>query len=131
MYIDGYLANSTDIEMKRTVTLAGGEALSAHPSHLSLTHCAEAGYCLYRYTASRATHILTSQQLSGSKTHKILTGRCRDIVHVVRPEWVTDSIAAGKRLPERAYAVLPTGSTRKITDEFGVGSSRDVPIELE
>jgi hypothetical protein len=28
VYIDGYLANSTDIEMKRIVTLAGGQALS-------------------------------------------------------------------------------------------------------
>lgn len=28
VYIDGYLANSTDIEMKRIVKLAGGEVLS-------------------------------------------------------------------------------------------------------
>lgn len=28
VYIDGYLANSTDIEMKRIVKLAGGQVLS-------------------------------------------------------------------------------------------------------
>ena len=27
VYIDGYLANSTDIEMKRTVKLAGGDVM--------------------------------------------------------------------------------------------------------
>ena len=27
VYIDGYISNTTDIEMKRFVTLAGGEAL--------------------------------------------------------------------------------------------------------
>lgn len=28
VYIDGYLANSTDIEMKRIIKLAGGQAMS-------------------------------------------------------------------------------------------------------
>lgn len=110
VYIDGYLANSTDIEMKRIVKLAGGDVM---------------------YTASGATHILTSQQLSGSKTQKILAGSNRSIVHVVRPEWVTDSIAAGKRLPERTYSMLPKGTTKNLVEMLGAGSSRDVPIVLE
>lgn len=31
VYIDGYISNTTDIEMKRIVTLAGGEMLSVEP----------------------------------------------------------------------------------------------------
>ncbi|OBZ70287.1 hypothetical protein A0H81_09888 [Grifola frondosa] len=71
--------------MKRIVTLAGGQVM---------------------HTASGATHILTSQQLSASKTHKLLTSKSKRITHVVRPEWIIDSIAAGKRLPERGYSVI-------------------------
>ncbi|KAI0832300.1 hypothetical protein BC628DRAFT_1414614 [Trametes gibbosa] len=103
IYINGYLENTTDIEMKRIVTLAGGQVLR---------------------TASGATHILTSQQLSGAKTQKLLTSKSKNIVHVVRPEWVTDSIDAGKRLSERDYAVIKTTNIHKITDMFGAGSSR-------
>lgn len=127
VYIDGYLANSTDIEMKRIVTLAGGEAMSVKRRLASPIRADGHN----RYTASGATHILTSQQLSGSKNHKILVGKSKNIVHVVRPEWVTDSIAAGKRLPERTYSALPTGRAQTITDAFGTGSSRNSPIELD
>ncbi|KAL0067572.1 hypothetical protein AAF712_005287 [Marasmius tenuissimus] len=73
VYINGFLAGTTDIEMKRIVLEAGGVVLS---------------------TASGATHILTSQPLSGSKTHKILTKKARIQVHVVKPEWVFDSFLA-------------------------------------
>jgi hypothetical protein len=59
-----------------------------------------------RPTASRATHILTSQQLSGSKTQRLLTTKSKTKPHVVRPEWVFDSIEAGRRLPERGYSVI-------------------------
>ncbi|TBU32895.1 hypothetical protein BD311DRAFT_785510 [Dichomitus squalens] len=102
VYINGYLDNTTDIEMKRIVTLAGGQVM---------------------HTASGATHILTSQQLSGAKTHKLLTTKSKGIVHVVRPEWVTDSIDAGKRLSEKDYAVIKVTNSLKITDMFGAGSS--------
>jgi hypothetical protein len=57
--------------------------------------------------ASQCTHIITSRGLSGSKTHKILTRKsCK--VHVVKPEWVFDSVAYGKRRPERPYAISHT-----------------------
>ncbi|KAI0663305.1 hypothetical protein C8Q70DRAFT_957422 [Cubamyces menziesii] len=102
IYINGYLENTTDIEMKRIVTLAGGQVM---------------------HTASGATHILTSQQLNGSKTQKLLTSKSKTIVHVVRPEWVTDSIEAGKRLTEREYSVIKTVNVLKITDMFGAGAS--------
>ncbi|KAF9055531.1 hypothetical protein BDZ89DRAFT_1088102 [Hymenopellis radicata] len=83
IYINGFLADTTDIEMKRIITQAGGQVLM---------------------TPSGATHILTSQGLSGSKTHKLLTSK--KPVHVVKPEWVTDSIDAGKRLSERPYNII-------------------------
>ncbi|OSC96809.1 hypothetical protein PYCCODRAFT_1440773 [Trametes coccinea BRFM310] len=102
IYINGYLENTTDIEMKRIVTLAGGQML---------------------HTASGATHILTSQQLNGAKTQKLLTSKSKNIVHVVRPEWVMDSISAGKRLSEREYSVIKTTNVLKITDMFGAGPS--------
>ncbi|KAJ3716296.1 hypothetical protein DFJ43DRAFT_1100914 [Lentinula guzmanii] len=85
VYIDGLLTGITDIEMKRIITRAGGQIL---------------------YSASGASHILTSQPLSGSKTHRLLTKKTRIPVHVVKPEWVFDSIKAGKRRPERDYTII-------------------------
>ncbi|GAV98966.1 dna repair protein rev1 [Lentinula edodes] len=90
VYIDGFLTGTTDIEMKRVVSRAGGQIL---------------------YSASGATHILSSQSLSGSKTHRLLSKKTRISVHVVRPEWVFDSIKAGKRRPERDYTILKNSST--------------------
>ncbi|KAL4076106.1 hypothetical protein J3A83DRAFT_4088376, partial [Scleroderma citrinum] len=95
VYIGGYLSGTTDIEMKRVISLAGGTTLS---------------------TPSGATHILTSQQLSGSKTHKVLTTKLGNRVHVVKPEWVTDSISAGKRQQESRYTVIRLSSTRNLVD---------------
>ncbi|KAK7695973.1 hypothetical protein QCA50_000613 [Cerrena zonata] len=110
IYINGYLANTTDIEMKRIITLAGGQVLQ---------------------TASGATHILTSQQLNGSKTHKLLTGKSKIKPHVVRPEWVMDSVEANKRLPERRYSVIKDSSVSSLVDMLSVpGSSSRNPIEV-
>ncbi|KZT74273.1 BRCT domain-containing protein [Daedalea quercina L-15889] len=103
VYINGYLDDTTDIEMKRIVTLAGGRVLQ---------------------TASGATHVLTSQQLSGSKTQRLLATRSKIKVHVVKPEWVTDSIKAGKRLQERDYAVVMDHSSRSLASMFGSHSSQ-------
>ncbi|KAI6035126.1 hypothetical protein F5J12DRAFT_917819 [Pisolithus orientalis] len=102
VYISGYLSGTTDIEMKHIVALAGGTTL---------------------LTPNGATHILTSQQLSGSKTHKLLTSKRRNLVHVVKPEWVTDSVKAGKRLHESRYAVVLTSSTRNLVDMMKASKS--------
>jgi hypothetical protein len=61
---------------------------------------------LVRNTASGATHILTSQQLSGSKTEKFLTARSKVKSHVVRPEWLFDSVKAGTKKNEWNYSVI-------------------------
>lgn len=95
VYINGFLNETTDIEMKRIVIAAGGQALP---------------------TPSDATHILTSMQLSASKTHKILNAKSRHSVHVVKPEWIFDSIKAGKRLSEREYAIIKNTGSKNLVD---------------
>ncbi|KAI0701800.1 hypothetical protein BC835DRAFT_1264612 [Cytidiella melzeri] len=106
VYLDGYLEDTTDIEMKRIVALAGGQVLN---------------------TSSNATHILTSQQLSGSKTHKVLHAKSRVKAYVVRPEWIMDSIDAGIRLPERKYSAVTDESHDSIAKMLTAGPSRNVP----
>ncbi|KAF9534182.1 BRCT domain-containing protein [Crepidotus variabilis] len=89
-YINGYLESTTDIEMKRVVTEGGGQIIG--------------------YPSSQCTHIITSRCLSGSKTHKMLTMKPSK-VKVVKPDWVFDSLAKGKRQPERSYSLLRSRST--------------------
>ncbi|PPR07200.1 hypothetical protein CVT26_012633 [Gymnopilus dilepis] len=84
IYVNGYLESTTDIEIKRLITQAGGTVM---------------------YSASQSTHIVTSRPLSGSKTEKLLTKRKGPHLYVIKPEWVLDSIATGRRLPERGYSV--------------------------
>ncbi|PBK72750.1 hypothetical protein ARMSODRAFT_1082141 [Armillaria solidipes] len=93
IYIDGYLSGTTDIEMKRIVTEAGGSIVM---------------------TASSATHILSSQCLNGSKTHKLLKAKSRTQVQVVKPEWVLDSIKSGRRVPERTYNLVKNNSMKTL-----------------
>jgi hypothetical protein len=52
--------------------------------------------------------------LSAAKTHKLLTKRQRHPVHVVKPAWVTDSIKAKKRLPEREYSIIKDTTTKDL-----------------
>ncbi|KAJ7094625.1 hypothetical protein B0H15DRAFT_969639 [Mycena belliarum] len=112
-YINGFLANTTDLEMKRIIVAAGGKVLYVFIVLGSLSPATE----LDRPTASRATHILTSQHLSGSKTHRILDAKSKSHVpHVVKPEWVMDSIAAGRKRPEREYAVIKNTGTKNLYD---------------
>jgi hypothetical protein len=114
VYINGYLRDTTDIEMKRTVTLAGGVILQVQLPLRFISLNLTTFVC--RQTSSGATHILTSQGLSGSKTHKQLTAKARNIVHVVTPEWITESIAAGKRLPERHFAIIKDNTTKSLAE---------------
>jgi len=93
IYINGYLESTTDIEMKRIITQAGGQIVG---------------------TASQCTHILTSRSLSASKSQQLLNQHSRHKKHVVRPEWVMDSIAAGKRRPERSYRLVNTSASSSL-----------------
>ncbi|KAJ7228516.1 hypothetical protein GGX14DRAFT_530286 [Mycena pura] len=95
-YINGFLADTTDLEMKRVIVSAGGTVLPV---------------------ASNATHIITSQPLSASKTQHFLTAKSRSRVpYVVRPEWVTDSIEAGKRRSERQYLIIKNAGAKNVFD---------------
>ena len=79
----------------------------------------ESSFFLHRFSPSGATHILTSQQLSGSKTHKHLTSKARNPPHVVRPEWVFESLKAGRRLREWEFAVVKSESAMDLAKMFG------------
>lgn len=59
-------------------------------------------------TASSATHIITSTGLSGSKSQKMLNRGVKkaNALHVVKPEWVYDSLNAGKLLNEYDYRLV-------------------------
>ncbi|KAG8218627.1 hypothetical protein J3R82DRAFT_4291 [Butyriboletus roseoflavus] len=116
IYIDGYLSGTTDIEMRRIIAQAGGTTLYVPNSWLSypVKRCIGPYRC-FRLAPSGATHIMTSQ-LNGSKTHRIRTTKSRNPVHVVKPEWVTDSIAAGRRLQEFHYTLIKSSSTRNLVD---------------
>ncbi|KAG9015882.1 hypothetical protein FRB90_004303 [Tulasnella sp. 427] len=93
----GFCNDNTDIELRRIITLAGGSST---------------------YAQTSATHIITSQWLSGSKTDKLLTTRSRKTIHVVSPEWLTDSIAKGKRQSEWRYSQVQNGLQRSVADGF-------------
>jgi hypothetical protein len=98
IYINGYLRGTTDIEMKRVIAEAGGQVLFVqdyYTLHDSLI--------IYRQSASNATHIVSSQPLNGTKTQNLLKTSSRTKRYVVRPEWVMDSISAGRRLKEETY----------------------------
>ncbi|KZT42893.1 hypothetical protein SISSUDRAFT_1040753 [Sistotremastrum suecicum HHB10207 ss-3] len=102
VYINGFLAGTTDMEMKRTVQLAGGRILN---------------------TPSGASHILTSQGLNLSKVHKHFHGKPRSTVHVVKPEWVSDSIQAGKKLSEWDYQILKDSTRQDVSAMLGQAST--------
>jgi hypothetical protein len=69
-----------------------------------------------RAPSAATTHIITSQQLSGSKTQKILSSKSTKRVHVVNPNWIFDSIDAGRRMPERQYLIIKDKTTNTLKD---------------
>jgi hypothetical protein len=72
------------------------------------------------------THVITSMPLSGSKTHKHLYTNGRK-VHVVTPDWITDSVRLGKRQPEWKYNIVEN----KVQASLGFGSAKEnVAIDL-
>jgi len=98
IYINGYLRGTTDIEMKRVITEAGGQVLFVQDQYALHNPLMD-----HRQSASNATHIVSSQPLSGTKTRNLLKTSGRTKRYVVKPEWVMDSISAGRRLQEESY----------------------------
>lgn len=122
-YINGFMEGTTDIEMKRIISEAGGTISYAHPwvSYLSVTDT----FCRMSQTAN-TTHIITSMKLSGSKTQKLLNKKQGSTVSVVKPSWVFDSIDAGKRQAERRYSILSSSNeaTNNLANMFSAGGSK-------
>jgi hypothetical protein len=90
--LGGYCANTTALELKRLVAENGGA--------VSYVYCPYNIYIFWylflrRHTESGATHILTSQSLAGAKIQRFLTQNLRNKQHIVRPEWIFDSITLG------------------------------------
>jgi len=58
--------------------------------------------------ANSATHVVTSTGLSGGKSQRFLDvgSKKKANLHVVRPEWLLDSINAGKPLKEYKYRIV-------------------------
>lgn len=119
VYVGGYMTGTTDIEMKRIVTLHGGRIMWAIICMYMLMRCLN----YIRNSASGATHILTSQGLSAVKTHKYLYGSARNKAHVVTPQWVIDSIASGKKKSEGDYSVVKN-TTQHTLEELGIQAGR-------
>ncbi|KAG8906443.1 hypothetical protein FRB99_006859 [Tulasnella sp. 403] len=106
----GYCETNTDIELRRTISMAGGTTT---------------------YNESSATHIITSQWLSASKTQSFLNGQRRTKLHVVSPAWLDDSIKKGKRQSEWRYSQVQTGiqkSVYQMHKRNTAGQSIDNPI---
>ena len=104
--------------MKRIVTQAGGKIMSVLPDFFGtfLTNTKS------RHTASGATHIVTSHDsLNASATHKFLNTKSKNKAYIVKPEWVIESIKAGKRRPESGYAVLKDTTTKNLLEYFKSG----------
>jgi hypothetical protein len=57
------------------------------------------------------------------ETNKYLKSKSRDRVWIVKPEWVFDSIAAGKKLKEWDYQVVKDHTTGTIESMFKKASS--------
>lgn len=121
-YIDGYLSGTTDIEMRTVIAQAGGTTLYVSSCGSVSRPKSDRSSC-FRLAPGGATHIVTSRQLSGSKTHRMLSTQSRNPVYVVKPEWVTDSITARRRLKEYHYAPIKSFGTRNIVDVLKSGGS--------
>ncbi|KAF8318101.1 hypothetical protein DL93DRAFT_2076052 [Clavulina sp. PMI_390] len=87
IYVDGLVRGTTRSEITRLVAMHGGINLRA---------------------AQSATHIISSTGLSGTKSRTVLKSGVKksNSLHVVKPEWLYDSLNAGKRLREYDYRVV-------------------------
>ncbi|KAG9302909.1 hypothetical protein G9A89_022326 [Geosiphon pyriformis] len=95
-YINGFTGKTKDIDLRRIIMKNGGEIS-------------------YLFGARRCTHIITAMGLCGSKTHKYLTSR-RNNIKIVKPEWIIESVAAGKRLHEARFRVVKDETQASLLD---------------
>ncbi|CAD6893137.1 unnamed protein product [Tilletia controversa] len=82
---------------------------------------ANGGKVNYLYSKTQCTHIISSRALSGKKNQEWIVGKKKSatISKLVRPQWVYDSIAAGRRLAESKYPVFSDQTQGSILSAFG------------
>lgn len=97
VYINGFLENTTDTEIKAAVLRAGGQILP------SLSKC---------------THILMSPLCNSKFKHQFRTSKIQNKHCIVKPEWVWDSIKAKRRQPERPYLIVTSPEARTMQAMF-------------
>ncbi|EJD53692.1 hypothetical protein AURDEDRAFT_156935 [Auricularia subglabra TFB-10046 SS5] len=85
VFVKAFIADTADVETRKKIQDGGGLVLNY---------------------AAGATHIVSAfPWISGSKAQKQAKKKPSSNVHVVTPAWVMDSFEAGRRKPERDYAV--------------------------
>ncbi|KAG2184690.1 hypothetical protein INT43_000603 [Umbelopsis isabellina] len=85
-FIEWYTGDNKDLQLKQLVAQHGGSIS-------------------YVLAQKKVTHIIVQSNLSGSKTHQYINLR-KNLTKLVTSNWITDSIANGKRLSEWKYKVL-------------------------
>ncbi|KAG9284146.1 hypothetical protein G9A89_022920 [Geosiphon pyriformis] len=76
----------------------------------------------YTFSTIKCTHVVTAMPLNGSKNHQYLTAKTSRI-KIVTPEWVSQSVEAGKRLNEARFRVVQD-ETQKSVVEFMFNKSQ-------
>ncbi|KAI9279684.1 BRCT domain-containing protein [Umbelopsis sp. AD052] len=86
IYINGWTGDNKDLQLKQLVAKHGGNVS-------------------YALAQRKVTHVIVQRNVCASKLQKYLHVRS-NLTKVVTTEWITDSIANGKRLSEWKYRVL-------------------------
>lgn len=132
-WLDGYTGPEfSNLQLKDIIQTNGGLISCVHKEGWGLLLTRETSLFTYptrllhthlhsQYPGSHVTHILTSQCLSGSKTHAFLTKRKGWKPAIVRPGWVEECVRLGSRSSEARWAVVsaePRVAQRRL--DFGV-----------
>ncbi|KAI8582228.1 hypothetical protein K450DRAFT_278290 [Umbelopsis ramanniana AG] len=105
IYINGWTGNNKDLQLKQLVAKHGGNIS-------------------YALAQRKVTHVIVQRNVCASKLHKHLHVRS-NLTKIVTTEWITDSIANGKRLSEWKYRVLKDETQRDLLSQLKVPTTGD------
>ncbi|CAO3686283.1 unnamed protein product [Umbelopsis ramanniana] len=103
IYINGWTGDNKDLQLKQLVAKHGGNVS-------------------YALAQRKVTHVIVQRNVCASKLHKYLHVRS-NLTKVVTSEWITDSIANGKRLSEWKYRVLKDETQRDLLSQLKVSAT--------